>query len=171
MISYGMNVSADGYVVDDDGKYDWSVPSDDLFAFYIGVQRDSVLDVYGRRLYDEMRFWKAPPEGTPADVLEYAEAWQATPKLIVSSTLESVDYGELVRDVSAVEDRDGPVQIGGAGLAASMIDRIDEFVPVVYPVVVGGGVPFFPAGARLDLKLVETRRFDSGPVLLRYQRA
>jgi len=52
-----------------------------------------------------------------------------------------------------------------------MIDRVDEFWPIVYPVAVGGGVPFFPEGARLNLKLVETKRFDSGPVLLRYQRA
>lgn len=139
-----MNVSADGYVVDADGKYDWSVPSDDLFAFYIGVQRESVLDVYGRRLYDEMRFWAGPPEGTPADLLEFAEAWRATPKVTVSSTLQSVDYGELVRSPDEVEDRDGAVQIGGAALAASMLDRIDEFVPVVYPVSVGGGVRSSP---------------------------
>jgi riboflavin biosynthesis pyrimidine reductase len=63
------------------------------------------------------------------------------------------------------------VQIGGPTLAAAMLDRIDEFRAILYPTAVGGGTPFFPAGVRLDLKLVECRRFDSGPVLLRYQRA
>ena len=103
--------------------------------------------------------------------LAFAEAWQATPTLVVSRTLDAVEGAELVRDVSDVSDRDGPVQVGGPTLAAAMLDRIDEFRAIVYPTAVGGGTPFFPAGTRLNLKLVESRRFDSGPVLLRYQRA
>jgi dihydrofolate reductase len=98
-------------------------------------------------------------------------AWRATPTMVVSRTLRKVDGAELVRDVSEVPDRDGPVQVGGPTLAAAMLDRIDEFRAILYPTSVGGGTPFFPAGKRLNLKLVETRPFESGPVLLRYQRA
>src|SRR5918996_1105542 len=137
-----MNVSADGYVVDAEGSIDFTEPAEDVFSYWIGVQQAAVLDVYGRALYETMRYWEAPSaEASDAD-RAFADAWQKTPKIVVSSTLE-----------------------------AAMIDRVDEFWPIVYPVAVGGGVPFFPAGARLNLKLVETKRFDSGPVLLRYQRA
>ncbi|MYR07320.1 dihydrofolate reductase [Gordonia sp. SID5947] len=170
VIFYGMNVSADGYIVDAEGGFDWTEPADDVFAYYIGVQRDSVLDVYGRNLWETMQPWvQPPPESSPAE-LEYAEAWQSTPRLVVSTTLTEVDGAELVHTVDDVTDREGPVQVGGAALAASMIDRIEQFLPMIHPVTVGGGVPFFPAGVRLDLELVETRRFDSGPVLHRYVR-
>ncbi|WAC53557.1 dihydrofolate reductase family protein [Gordonia sp. SL306] len=165
-----MNISADGYVVDADGNFDWSQPADDVFAYWVGAQQESAMDVYGRNLWETMQYWAAPPpESSPAE-LEYAEAWQNTPRIVVSSTLEDVDGADLVRDISGIPDRDGEVQIGGATLAASMLDRIDEFRPVVYPVAIGGGVPFFPAGARLDLELVQTRPFESGPVLFRYAR-
>ena len=135
------------------------------------MQRETVLNVYGRKLWEAMRYWQAPPPDSPPVELEFAEAWQATPTLVVSRTLDAVEGAELVRDVSDVPDRDGPVQVGGPTLAAAMLDRIDEFRAIVYPTAVGGGTPFFPAGTRLNLKLVESRRFDSGPVLLRYQRA
>ena len=167
-----MNVSADGYVVDSEGSIDFTEPSEDVFSYWIGVQRAAVLDVYGRALYETMRYWEAPSaEASDAD-RAFADAWQKTPKIVVSTTLESVEpYARLVRDPAHVADAEGPVHVGGATLAAAMIDRVDEFWPIVYPVAVGGGVPFFPAGVRLNLKLVETKRFDSGPALLRYQRA
>ena len=171
MIFYGFNLSADGYVMDADGNFDWSVPGEEIHAYWNEVQRDTVLNVYGRKLWETMRYWQAPPPDSPPVELEFAEAWQATPTLVVSRTLDAVEGAELVRDVSDVPDRDGPVQVGGPTLAAAMLDRIDEFRAIVYPTAVGGGTPFFPAGTRLNLKLVESRRFDSGPVLLRYQRA
>ena len=172
MIFYGFNISADGYVMDPEGNFDWSEPTEELHSFWNGVQRETVLNVYGRRLWEAMSYWAAPREDSPPVELAFAEAWQATPTLVVSRTLESVEGAELVRDVSEVPDRDGPVQVGGPELAAAMFDRIDEFWPVVYPVAVGGGTPFFPAGAaRLNLKLIESRQFESGAVLLRYQRA
>jgi dihydrofolate reductase len=171
VIAYAMNVSADGYCADAEGKFDWSEPAEDVFAFWIERQRDTVLDVYGRAMYETMRYWEAPPEGSSKADLEFADAWQKTPRIVVSSTLESAERARLVRDPSHVPGAEGIVHVSGPKLAAAMIDRIDEFWTVVYPVAVGGGVPFFPAGVRLNLKLLESRRFDSGPVLLRYQRA
>ena len=166
MIFYGFNLSADGYVMDADGNFDWSVPGEDTHRYWDEVQRETVLNVYGRKLWETMSYWKSPPEDS-----DFGVAWRATPTIVVSRTLRKLDGAELVRDVSEVPDRDGPVQVGGPELAASMLDRIDEFRAILYPTSVGGGTPFFPAGKRLNLKLVETRPFESGPVLLRYQRA
>jgi len=171
MFVYGMNVSADGYVVDEDGNFDWSAPAPDVHGWYNEQARESVLDVYGRRLYETMRYWEQPDPSSPDVELEFAEVWQATPKVVVSRSLDGVeDYAKLVRSPDEIADVDGLANVGGADLAASMIDRIDEFRPVVFPVAVGGGTPFFPAGLRVDLKLVESRAFESGPVYLRYQR-
>lgn len=171
MIFYAFNISADGYVMDADGNFDFGVPGDDIHEYWNESQRETVLNVYGRKLWETMRFWADPHEELPPVNQTFGAAWRATPTLVVSRTLTSVEGAELVADVSEVPDRDGPVQLGGPELAAAMVDRIDEFRAIVYPTSVGGGTPFFPAGARLALKLVETRRFDSGPVLLRYQRA
>ena len=103
--------------------------------------------------------------------LEFAEAWQATPTLVVSRTLDAVEGAELVRDVSDVPDRDGPCRSAGRRSPRPCSIASTSSAPIVYPTAVGGGTPFFPAGTRLNLKLVESRRFESGPVLLRYQRA
>ncbi len=172
MIVYAMSVSTDGYIKDAEGGFDFAVPSDEVFRWWTDFQRRSVLDVYGRAIYEDMRYWENPAADATADHRVFADAWQKTPKIVVSTTLQSVEpYARLVRDPAHVPAAEGMVTIEGASLAASMIDRIDEFWPVVYPVTVGGGTPFFPAGKRLNLKLVETKRFDSGAVLLRYQRA
>lgn len=166
MIFYGFNLSADGYVMDADGNFDWSIPDDEIHEYWNESQRETVLNVYGRKLWETMSYWQSPPEDS-----EFGVAWRATPTIVVSRTLESVEGAELVRSVDEVPDRDGPVQVGGPELAAAMLDRIDEFRAILYPISIGGGTPFFPAGKRLSLKLVETRRFASGAVLLRYQRA
>jgi dihydrofolate reductase len=171
VIFYGFNLSADGYVMDAEGNFDWSVPGEEIHEYWNEVQRETVLNVYGRKLWETMSYWQSPPEDSPPVQLAFAEAWQATPTIVVSRTLRHVDGAELVRDVGSVPDRDGPVQVGGPQLAAAMLDRIDEFRAIMYPTSVGGGTPFFPAGKRLNLKLVETRPFESGAVLLRYQRA
>ncbi|MDA0137594.1 dihydrofolate reductase family protein [Solirubrobacter deserti] len=171
MIFYGFNLSADGYVMDAEGNFDWSAPDEELHEYWNQAQRETVLNVYGRKLWETMSYWRAPPPDSAPVERAFAEAWQATPTIVVSRTLRRVDGAELVRDVSEVPDRDGPVQVGGPTLAAAMFDRIDEFRAILYPTAVGGGTPFFPAGVRLRLKLVETRPFESGAVLLRYQRA
>ncbi|MDA0183470.1 dihydrofolate reductase [Solirubrobacter phytolaccae] len=167
-----MSVSTDGYIKDAEGGFDFAETSDEVFRWWIDFQRRSVLDLYGRAIYEDMRYWETLADDATDAHRDFADAWQKTPKIVVSTTLESVEpYARLVREPAHVPSAEGMVTIEGASLAASMIDRIDEFWPVVYPTTVGGGTPFFPAGVRLNLKLVETRRFDSGAVLLRYQRA
>lgn len=179
MFFYAFNVSADGYVMDAEGNFDWSVPDEQLHAFWNDVQRRTVLNVYGRRLWETMSYWADPLQDDNPVMLDFARAWQATPVIVVSRTLSEADLlaaatgrvdVRLVRSVSEVPDSEGLVQVGGPELASAMCDRIDEFWPVVHPTAVGGGTPFFPAGRRLDLTLIDQRRFDSGAVLLRCQR-
>src|ERR671910_3038509 len=120
VIVYGMNVSADGYVVDAEGSIDFTEPSEDVFSYWIGVQRAAVLDVYGRALYETMRYWEAP-SAEPSDAERaFSDAWQKTPKIVVSTTLESAEpYARLVRSDATLWHGFGSVAVAGPRLAAS----------------------------------------------------
>jgi dihydrofolate reductase len=130
-----------------------------------------------------MRYWETAAENpeAPEVELEFARIWERLPRVVFSRTLERAEGGArlaeggLAEEVAALRERvDGDIGIGGAGLAASAakLDLIDEYVPFVFPRVLGGGTPFFPRLERkLDLELAETRRWGSGVVMLRYRRA
>jgi dihydrofolate reductase len=178
-----MGMSLDGYIVDREGKFDWSRPDEELHAFHNQQARAIGVNLYGRRLYEVMRFWADVNEDTTDSpvMLEWAEIWRETPQVVFSTTLESVEgNARLVREnaaeeVAALKEQPGKdLAVGGAGLAATLIEAglVDEFGLIVNPVVVGGGTPFFPSvREQLDLVLVEERRFGSGVVYLRYQRS
>ena len=177
---YSMNVSLDGYVEDADGSLAFSEPSDELHRFWNRRTEQSSALLYGRGLYETMEeFWTAPERADGSDVeAEFARAYVATPRIVFSDSLESVAPGcRLVRSPDAVaevrrlkEEHDGSLDLAGPGLAATLLDMIDQFQVVVTPVAVGGGKPFFPAGARIALRLVEQHTFNSGAVQLRYER-
>ena len=126
-------------------------------------------------------FWPtadADPSSTEPEV-EFARIWRDMPKIVYSRTLERADWNAtIVRDVVAEEvmalkaQPGGDLVVGGADLAASFmrVDLIDEYRLYVHPVAIGRGKPLFPADARIHLRLVETRTFGNGVVLLRYQR-
>jgi dihydrofolate reductase len=176
---YSMSVSADGFIEDSNGDFEWGAPDEQLFRFHTDCVRELDAIVCGRRLYETMLYWEAERDYSP-DEREFAEIWRRLPKLVFSTTLESVEgNATLARDPIPEElDRlrerlDGDIEVGGATLAARFIELglVDEFRLFVHPVVVGGGKPFFPPGARLGLELVETRAFSSRVVFLRYRRA
>ena len=178
---YFMNVSLDGYIESADGDLDWSVVDDELHAWFNEQSRTTDAFLYGRRLYETMAaYWptaESDPEANEV-MLEFARIWNATPKVVFSSSLTSVesncrlvngDVGELLERLRS--EFDGDLSVGGATLAASFIARglVDEYRLVVHPVILGGGKSFFPAlPARNALRLVETHRFGSGVVYLRY---
>jgi dihydrofolate reductase len=181
-VIYSMQVSLDGYIAAPGGNIDWSTPDDELHRFHNEQARATGAQLYGRRMYEVMRFWETAGDdpSAPEPVLDFARIWKATPKLVFSHTLETVgdDY-ELVRDdigerIAALKQQPGgDIAVGGAGLAASVIARglIDEYRQFVYPLVLGAGTPFFPAlDARIPLRLAETRTFGSGVVYVRYER-
>ena len=178
-VSFSMGVSLDGFIADPHGEIDWTVPDEELFQFHIDQTRELSAHLCGRRLYEAMLVWETAPDSQwdPAE-LEFARIWRALPKVVFSSTLEQVEGNarvatdDVATEVARLKEG-GNVSVGGAGLAATLVeqDLIDDYRLFVYPVVLGGGTPYFPARAeRLDLELVETRTFGARVVYLRYRR-
>jgi dihydrofolate reductase len=181
-VLYSMSVSLDGYIEDANGSIDFSAPGEDVHRHANELARQSAAFLFGRRLYEVMEeFWTtaARRNDLPEVEAEFARLYVQTPRIVFSDTLESVAEGvRLVRSKDAVaevtrlkRETDGELDLGGPGLASSLVDLIDEFRLVVVPVVVGGGKSYFPPGKQLNLRLAEHRTFESGAVYLRYERA
>ena len=177
---YLMFTSLDGYVEDAQGDFSWSMPDEIVHAFVNEIAASMGTCLYGRRMYETMLFWETAnnePDQPPV-ILDFARQWQAAEKIVFSRTLTEPrsartrivrDFDpELVRRLKA-EARmdmsiDGP-EIAGQAIKAGLVD---EIMMIVCPVVVGGGKRFLPDGARVDLDLLEERRFDNCMVFLRY---
>jgi dihydrofolate reductase len=172
--------SLDGYIADEDGRFDWSVPDEQVHAFVNDAERTIGTHLYGRRLYEVMVAWETMDTADqPPAIADYATIWQAADKIVFSRTLTEVasartrierDFDpELVRRLKADGDRD--LSVGGAELAgvALRAGLVDEIQLLLSPVVVGGGTPALPGGLRVTLELVEERRFGNGVVSLRYR--
>ncbi|MDF0374215.1 dihydrofolate reductase family protein [Streptomyces sp. KA12] len=181
-VVYSMNASLDGYIVGPDGGFDWTVPDEEVFRFFIDEIREVDVHLLGRRLYETMLYWETAGQDSSLDAteLEWAALWNPLPKVVFSTTLSEVRgnarlaSGGLVEEIGPLraEPGEGDIAIGGAALAAEAAasDLIDEYRVTVHPVLVGGGIPFFPRGERrVDLELVETRTFHSRVVHLRYR--
>jgi dihydrofolate reductase len=175
-------VSLDGYIAGPDGGFDWSAPDPDVFRFWIDEIRGVGVHLMGRRLYETMLYWEtAEQEQSLGDAeLEWIALWNPLPKVVFSTTLSEVQGNARLASAGLAEEierlraepGEGEIAIGGATLAAEAagLGLIDEFRIIVYPVLVGGGTPFFPrAERREDLELVETRTFNSKFVYLRYR--
>lgn len=181
-LTFGMNVSLDGYVAAPGDDIGWTVPSDELFQWWSDRVGETSLSLYGRKLWETMSsHWptaEQQPESSPAEV-EFARRWLDMPKVVFSSTTSEVDgnarlfTGDAVAEITRLKAEDaGPMDIGGATLAATAMRAglIDEYVLATAPVLVGGGTPFFTALDNwVDLNLVETRTFPDGVVLTRYE--
>ena len=181
-VTYSMGVSGDGYVVGPDGAFDWTAPDEEVFRFVTDEIRQVGVHLLGRRLYETMLYWEtADQDPTLAySTLEWAAIWKALSKVVFSTSLTSVQgnarlaSGDLAEEIERLrsEPGEGNIAVGGPTLAteAAALGLIDEYRARVYPVLVGGGVPFFPRRERrVDLELVETRTFSSGVVYLRYR--
>jgi dihydrofolate reductase len=182
-VIYSMGMSLDGYIEDPDGSIAFSGPDEEVHRLANEQAREAAAFLFGRRLYEVMEdYWStAAKQGdVPQIEAEFAQAYVQTPRIVFSNTLDSVAEGcRLVRSSEAVaevrrlkQETQGHLDLGGATLAASLIDLIDEFRIWVNPVAVGGGKPFFPVGReQLRLRLAEHRAFASGALYLRYRRA
>jgi dihydrofolate reductase len=181
-VTYSMGVSLDGYIVGPDGGFDWTPPDEEVFRFAIDQIREVGVHLMGRRLYEAMLYWETAAQDPTldADTLEWIALWNPLPKLVFSTTLSSVEgnarlaSGSVAEEIERLraEPGEGGIAIGGATLAAeaSAAGLIDEYRPKVYPLLVGGGIPFFPQRERrVDLELVETRAFRSGVAYSRYR--
>ncbi len=180
---YVANTSLDGYTEDKDGKFDWTDPSEEVevFRFITNLIRTTRTHLYGRRMYETMRVWETDPSLAAESPLrrDFAETWQAADKIVYSRTLETISTRktqleqtfdpEAIRQLKAAGAHD--ILIGGPELAAHAFRAglIDECHLFITPISVGGGKSALPEGVRLELELLEERRFQSGTVYLRYR--
>jgi dihydrofolate reductase len=181
-VTYSMGVSLDGYIVGPAGDFDWTAPDEEVFRFATDQIREVGVHLLGRRLYETMLYWETADQDPSLEdsLLEWAALWKPLPKVVFSTTLSAVQGNARLADGGLAEEIErlraepgkGDIAIGGATLAAeaAALDLIDEYRAKVYPVLVGGGIPFFPQRERrVDLELVETRTFHSKVVYLRYR--
>jgi dihydrofolate reductase len=178
---YSAISSLDGYVADAEGNFDWSMPDEEVHRFVNALERPIGTYLYGRRLYEVMRYWDTAPTGNgePSAEQEYAQIWQAAEKIIYSTSLESVSTArtrierdfdpeaiERMKTTAAVD-----IAVGGATLAAQALGMglVDECHFFLSPVVVGGGTAALPDNVRIDLELLDERRFGNGVVHLQYR--
>jgi dihydrofolate reductase len=171
--------SLDGFIADNDGKFDWAEPDEEVHTFINDLERSAGIHLYGRRLYEVLVAWETigDDRDQPPYILDFAGIWQAADKIVYSRTLETVSSArtrierdfdpDAVRELKATSERD--LLIGGPELAAEAIraDLVDEYHLFLAPVLVGDGKRVL-ADVRVDLDLLDERRFASGFVYLRY---
>ena len=178
---YSAISSLDGYIEDTEGKFDWAAPDEEVHAFANDLERTASTHLYGRRMYETMQVWETEPEFTADSALlrDYAALWQAADKIVYSTTLKSVSTLrtriERHFDVDAIrqlkETADGDISIGGPEIAARAFQSglVDEIQLFLVPILVGGGKKALPAAVRLELELMEEKRFKGGVAVLRYR--
>ena len=154
---YAAIMSLDGYIADADGNFDWAAPGEEVHAFVNNLERPVGTFLYGRRMYETMRYWETAHTvaGRRPVSLDFARIWQAAGKIVYSTTLQTPDTARTrierefdpvqVRELKEAADRD--LAVGGARLAAQAIAAglVDEYQMFVVPAVVGGGTRALPA--------------------------
>jgi dihydrofolate reductase len=177
---YSAIASADGYVEDAGGSFDWAAPDEELLSFVNDLERPVGTYLYGRRMYETMRYWETADSvpGRSSLVREFTGIWQSAGKIVFSKTLKSVSSArtrierdfdpDMIRQLKSATEHD--MTVGGADLAGQAMKAglVDELQLVLVPIVVGGGKRALPNGVRSDLELLDTQRFASGVVYLRY---
>lgn len=175
-----ITISLDGYVNDVNGSIDFTTPTEEFHSFINEHLAGARTEVYGRRLYETMKVWEDwDTSDEPAPIREFAEFWRGIDKVVYSTTLESVETSrtrlERRFDPDAlrafVDASEHDVSIGGPTLLASALEAgiVDELAFAIAPVVLGGGTRALPEGIRLDLELVDERRFEGGTVFVSYR--
>ena len=177
---YAAIASLDGYVEDEEGKFDWAAPDEEVHAFVNDLERPIGTYLYGRRMYETMVFWEtvSAEADEPAVFWDYAELWRAAEKIVYSRTLQTVSSAktriEREFDREAVQrlkqSSEADISVGGAELAGQAISAglVDECHLFLCPIVVGGGKRALPDKVRAQLELLDERRFRSGVVHLHY---
>jgi dihydrofolate reductase len=177
---YAAIQSLDGYVADEDGNFDWAEPDEEVHAFINELERSVGTYLYGRRMYEVLVAWETITLAEqPPFIQDFAEIWRAADKIVYSKTLETVSSAktrierdfdpEAIRQLKSRVGRD--LSVGGPDLAAQAIRAglVDEFQLFVAPMLVGGGKQSLPDDVRLNLELLNERRFGNGVVHLRYR--
>jgi dihydrofolate reductase len=180
-LTYSMIASLDGYVADADGEFGWAQPDGEVHTFINDLERSVGTYLYGRRMYETMAVWETDPafaEG-PGPEGDFARIWQAADKVVYSRSLKTAITSrtrierdldpEAVREMKASAKSD--LSVSGPTLAARAFRAglVDEFCLFLAPTAVGRGKPALPTDTRLELSLLDERRFGNGMVYLRYR--
>jgi len=177
---YASISSLDGYVADEDGKFDWAAPDEEVHAFVNDVERGVGTHLYGRRMYEVLVAWEGwDTTEEPPVIQEYAELWRDADKVVYSRTLEEPRSArtriereldaDAVRAMKAAAERDisiGGPELAGQALRAGLVDECHLFLS---PILVGGGKRALPDDVRIELELLDERRFGNGVVHLHYR--
>jgi dihydrofolate reductase len=178
---YSAITSLDGYVADEGGNFDWAAPDEEVHSFVNDLERPIGTYLYGRRMYEVMAYWETAdtlPDPPPA-ARDFAAIWQAADKVVYSKTLEEASSArtrierdfdaDAIRQLKASAERD--LTVGGPDLAAQAIRAglVDEYQLFLTPIVVGGGNQALPDDVRVELDLLDERRFGNGTVYLNYR--
>ena len=178
---YGAITSLDGYVSDAEGGFDWAAPDEELHAFVNDLERPIGTYLYGRRMYEVMRYWETAhlEAGQPPVIYDYAAIWRAADKVVYSPTLGAVssartrierifdpDSGRQIKTQASRDISVGGANLAGQAIAAGLVDECHLFVA---PVLVGGGTRSLPDDVQVTLELLEERRFGNGVVHLHYR--
>jgi dihydrofolate reductase len=180
---YSAITSLDGYVADEQDRFDWAEPDEEVHTFVNELERPVGTYLYGRRMYEVMAAWETTHAlaDQPAHIRDFAEIWQAADKIVYSRVLGAVSTArtrlerefdpKAVRQVKASAGHD--LVVGGPELAAHAFEArlVDEIQLFVAPVIVGGGKRSLPDGVRLKVELLDERRFRNGTLFLRYRSA
>ena len=178
---YSAISSLDGYIEDTNGNFDWAMPDEEVHRFINNLERTAGTYLYGRRMYETMMVWETDPNLAADSPLtqDFAEIWQAANKIVYSKTLAATSTRktqieqnfnpEAIQQLKKTAQHD--ILIGGPELAAHAFRSgfIDECHIFLTPIIVGGGKQSLPDHIRLELELLEERRFRNGTVYLRYR--
>jgi dihydrofolate reductase len=180
-VIYSPLVSLDGYVEGPNRELDWVIVDKELHTYINDHQSAIDTFLFGRRMYEVMKSWDMVEQtaSNPEYILDFARIWKNIHKIVFSKTLAQVQgnatlsTGDIVAEIARLKAEHGKdMSVGGAAIASSLMrsNLIDEYWLYVQPVILGSGTPMFPSlDNKINLRLLETRTFNSGVVLLRYQ--
>jgi dihydrofolate reductase len=178
---YSPIASLDGYVEDEQGKFDSAAPDDEVHAFVNELERPIGTHLYGRRMYETMVFWETVSGGAdqPAVIRDFAEIWRAAEKIVFSRTLQTVasarthiertfdpDAVRRLKEAAGADITIGGAELAGQAIAAGLVDELHLFLG---PIIVGGGKRALTDDIRVPLALLDERRFPNGVVHLHYR--
>lgn len=178
---YAINTSLDGFTEDVTGSFDWSVPDEDVHRFYNDMMRGVGTQLLGSRMYETMAVWETDPSlaEESAVMADFAAAWQDSDKVVYSSTLTDpvtartriVPAFEADEVRALKEGSSADLLVGGPEIAAHALRAgvVDELLLMISPVALGAGKAALPADLRVDLELIDERRFGNGAVHLAYR--
>lgn len=179
---YLITTSLDGFVADQNGNFDWAMPTEEVHSFVNDTVRNVGTSLIGRKMYEVMKVWDTiPTDETSPAMYDYARIWRSTEKIVYSTSLKKLEIANAIIEHSfdpkivqkMVKESNKDFDIGGPHLAAEAIraNIVDEYHQIIVPQIIGNGNHWLPKDTRVNLKLVSLEKFENGFVHLQYNKA